>query len=580
MSTDDVEGSSARRPVEIEVVRASIARLSLLAQTLLGSNQGDPERYASTFAEGLGAALAEDTAPVVLVIRNQAIFYAGSEVSGNDLVIRSIVQGIVAQGVSSITLLPGISRDELYELSNLLAQLDTVSDSASDTAKKRPAALDAAAWQLRLTHVHFEAAPHTVTEPGETEEPRPVEVIRRLSERLGITEAVLEPHTYMELGSLLAGVRALSDAQSTAPFQTGQIDASWGATPSLVEKGEDVPDRKLSLLVTESLRAAVDPSETAAMAEAWILRFLAAMAKGQPQLAGNLLRPLVLATDPRFGPPGVDQTAVHAVTSSSVGARMRDALMSGLEAHPQTDDWLGLMFTLGQLATPENVNTLAELGKDLGAGPVREALGDGLALAVERLEGVTMRDLLRQASDDALRIVLQAARREEDPTLIEPLLARLHHEDPGIREAALTALRAQQSPRIKAAARKSIQDPAREVRMEALRYLSVYRDVDAASMVERRLRDVKQADADLDELRALAIAWLHTSRGSAISKIEAMIAESSDRAHPELPAACIAALARAGTPGRDALDRLGRSHERLRPLLRTHSTPRGMEQRS
>ena len=176
--------------------------------------------------------------------------------------------------------------------------------------------------------------------------------------------------------------------------------------------------------------------------------------------------------------------------------------------------------------------------------------------------------------------MLQAARREEDPTLIEPLLARLHHEDPGIREAALTALRAQQSPRIKAAARESIQDPAREVRMEALRYLSVYRDVDSAPMVERRLRDVKQADADLDELRALAIAWLHTSRGAAISEIEALIAESSDRAHPELPAACIAALARAGAPGRDALDRLGRSHERLRPLLRMHSAPRGMEQRS
>ena len=44
--------------MEIEVVRASITQLSLLAQTLSGGHQGDPERYASTFAEGLRAALA------------------------------------------------------------------------------------------------------------------------------------------------------------------------------------------------------------------------------------------------------------------------------------------------------------------------------------------------------------------------------------------------------------------------------------------------------------------------------------------------------------------------------------------
>ena len=80
MSNDEIERSSARRPVEIEVVRASITQLSLLAQTLSGGHQGDLERYASTFAEGLGAALAGNSAPVALIVRNQAIFYAGFEV--------------------------------------------------------------------------------------------------------------------------------------------------------------------------------------------------------------------------------------------------------------------------------------------------------------------------------------------------------------------------------------------------------------------------------------------------------------------------------------------------------------------
>ncbi|HCH65753.1 MAG: hypothetical protein CL927_10755 [Deltaproteobacteria bacterium] len=579
MSNHGIEGSTERRPVEIEVVRSAITRLSLLAQTLSGANEGDPERYASTFAEGLQVALAGNTAPIVLLVRDQAIFYAGSEVSGNDLVVRSIVQRIMEQGVSSITLLPGISRDELFELSNLLAKLETPTTATPTESRKRPVqTLDAAAWHLRLTHVHFEASAVEVREAGGAEL-RPVEVVRLLSQQLGLTEEALEPNTYIELSALLGGIRTLFDSSASTPFQTPNIEAQWGAVPGAVEHQDDVPNRLLGLLVTESLRAGVDDAEVTALSERWLLRVRDALAAGDPLLAGDLLRPLLLATDARFAPLGMALSAVRTATERFLGTATRDALMKGLRLHPQTDDWVGLMFTLGQIATADNILQLAEIGKELNGGPVREALGDGIALAIGRLDGVTMRDLLRRAGDDALRALLQAARREEDPTLIEPLLARIHHEDPGIREASLTALRAQQSPRIKAAARESIQDPAREVRMEALRYLSVYRDVDAALLVENRLREASTAEADLDELRALAIAWLHTSRGSAIAGLEALVAQDSERSHPELPAACIGALARAGAPGREALDRLGRSHERLRPLLRMHSEPRGLERR-
>ena len=574
MTIAGIEVADGLRPVEIEVVRSALTRLSLLAQALSGANQSDPERYASTFAEVLGTALRGNAAPVVLIIRDEAVFYAGSEVSGNDLVIRSIVQRIMEQGVSSITLLPGISREELYELSNLLAQLETTDDE-----ERTPPPLDAAAWGLRLHHIHFESDQEHRTDATE-DDVRPVEVIRRLAGQMGMTEDILDPHTYLEIGAMLGGLRALGDAPKAAPAALPDAGSGWDRAVRMVRENSDVPDEILGVLVTESLRSARTPTECTQLSKLWLQRVLEAIATGRPLFAGALLRPILLCTDPRFRPVGLAAEPIRAATAQLLGEEMHAAVAAGLQAHPQTDDWIGLMFTLGEAVEEHNVLALAELGRDMESGPVREALGDGLAMAIGRLDACTMRELLGRANDTALRVLLQAARREEDPTLIEPLLARIHHDEAAIREAALMALRAQQSPRIKAAARESVDDPARQVRLEALRYLSVYRDLEAAPVVAARLRTVKSRDADIDELRALAIAWIHTSRGSAVSEMEGIVASANDRSHPDLSAACIAALARAGAPGREALDRLGRSHEHLRSLLREHATTRGTERRS
>ena len=97
-------------------------------------------------------------------------------------------------------------------------------------------------------------------------------------------------------------------------------------------------------------------------------------------------------------------------------------------------------------------------------------------------------------------MVLLALGRRPDPTL-ELILAREGSADAQVREAVLIALRSHQSPRVKQVMRAAIGDPASPVRMEALRYPSVYREVAAAETVKSRLLSVRETDADEAELR-------------------------------------------------------------------------------
>ena len=572
MNVDTLTVSSGPRPVAIEVVRGALTRLSLLSQTLSGAHQGAPERYAETFAETLGDPLRHGAAPVTCLIENGGVHYAGSEVSGNDLVIRSIVKSLEDEGVSSITLLPGIPREELIELVHLLAR----PGDASGTVGAVPA-LGAKAWSLHLSFVHFETRPTRLVNEAD-EQVRPVELISRLSQQLGVGSDTLEMDTYIELAATLAGVRAVAAAPAPTREEGPAPAGKWERALKDIRAHRDVPAAMLSLVATESLRAAVDSETVTATATVWLERVQQAFDEGNPSLAASMLRPILMAADAEYRPVGFDATPVWAALRTFFQSRTRNAIANGIRIHPQTDDWVRVLFSLGNGVTGDSLLDFASIGRDMAGGPIREALGDGLAAAIDRIRGPNIRDLLAKAPDDALPVVLQAARRFTDPTLIEPLLARMRHESPHVREAALLALRAQQSPRIKAAARESIADPHRSVRLEALRYVSVYRDTDSVPAVADRVAAAVPSDTDTEELRALAIAWLHTSRGSAIPEIERTACAKGHR-HPELPAACILALTKAGAPGQAALDRLGRSHESLRPLIREHSAPKNQERR-
>ena len=144
----------------------------------------------------------------------------------------------------------------------------------------------------------------------------------------------------------------------------------------------------------------------------------------------------------------------------------------------------------------------------------------------------------------------------------------------------LLALRDHQSARIKEVMRAALDDEAKAVRLEALRYLAVYRDGPASEAIVERLNDSsKRQGLDADELRALAISFAVIRRGEGAPVLEELAsvaaeAASRDRKDAErarnarLLTAHIHGLRAAGKAGRAALERLGRSHPELRDEIR------------
>jgi hypothetical protein len=180
-----------------------------------------------------------------------------------------------------------------------------------------------------------------------------------------------------------------------------------------------------------------------------------------------------------------------------------------------------------------------------------------------------LRQVLAQAADADLAVVLLALGRRPDPTLVELILAREGSKDAQVREAVLIALRAHQSPRIKEVMRSAVEDEVAAVRMEALRYLSVYRDAAAADKVQARLLAVGERDADEAELRALAIASAIMTRGAGLVRLEEIATGVAKCKHPQAPRAALHGLKAGGAAGREALERIGRSQPALRGDIRS-----------
>jgi len=553
-------GAQTPQPIEIEIIRGAVTRLSILAQVLAGATEGEPEHYAEAFAEALQQAMSGDVSPATLSLRDGLLVYAGSEVGGNDMVTRNVLLALQEEGLAALTFLPGVEREELLELSHMLAR---------PRSKEDRSFIDAKAWGLRFQRIHIEGSPLSmVTEVDD--QARPVEQVRRLFSQLGVTEEQLGEGISVELMGLLGGLRGLADSPPAARVSAPPAGSTWARGLREIRYGDDVPDSSVGLLAMESLRATTDTATQTELARLWVAQVLRCISDGAPLLAGALHQRLLICVDADYRPHRMKSEVVTEALRALVTKDTRTALRRGLTRHPQTDDWSGFLFTLASSAAADDLAMVAEIGADLPSGPLRAALGDGLAMAIESAKRPP-RDLMNDASDDALPVVLQALGRFDDATLVEPLLARVQHAQPTVREAALRALRSHHTPRIGVVASEAMADVSRKVRLEALRYLSVYRIVDAAPTIETRLRGVRESEVDADELRALAIALVHTSRGAAIPALEAIVGDPRAHAHPGVPTAGIAALAAAGSHGKAALDRLGRGHEHLRPLLRART---------
>ena len=96
-----------------------------------------------------------------------------------------------------------------------------------------------------------------------------------------------------------------------------------------------------------------------------------------------------------------------------------------------------------------------------------------------------------------------------DATALDHICATFAREEHQIREEVLQALRPHQSPRIQTLMLKALNDPHPDVRLGALRYLTVYRVQDAVKPISKRMASREFRAFEFDERRGWYIALGH-----------------------------------------------------------------------
>lgn len=559
------------RASRVDLIRGAMNRLSALREGLRTENATAVTTTAGAFATQVAEAL--ERGRVVLEIHPDHLSFDGNDVLGGDLVAEALLNGWEQEGLVAVTIEPSTPEPELRELGLLLGR-DWRGRSTDEED------LEAVVWKGDFDNVHFRFVGRSVITEADVETPSVEEIGVRLVHQLGLAGlddatvradvgALLEQLSVAELGPAPQGLAELRDHVSNR-VATAQL--------ARMERDADVTLDTVARCLLETVRGA-RTTEAARSTTRHLARHVQSqLQRGEPERAIALLRRLLVLTTPDLFPQYRFKAVVSAELRTLWRAEGQQAMLHGIAAHGDPAAWKGPLFTLGEIAQAEDLLDLCTFGAQVQAS-LRQPLADALLLLADR-SGTTLRQLLHDANETALPVILLATRRRPDPTLVEPLLARVGSASPQVREAVLLALRDHQSPRIKQVMRDGLADPAKPVRLEALRYLTVYRDKEGGEAALRRLEGARSGPRlEDEELRGLGIAVAIILRDDGVKALSKLADAAYSAAAKEQEAGrrgqasdvvtgALHGLRAAGAPGRAALEAVGRTHPALRGEIR------------
>lgn len=547
--------------LDLAQLRASLMQLVQLA-TARRLRQPDPPDAAAGFVRRMRQVLAAEL-PVVMAVSSDGILCEETKMVGEDLLSQHLCRVLYGEGLRALFIEPAASDAELERLVDLLAR-DWESRAVFE------ADLPTAAWQGRFLAVHLDMAAVALSADDQDSDDKLVGALQRQLAAPGLA-------TQGELGVLLGALRA---AESRAKSWSAYSEESAGmfshpkAAEALhreleqVRADQDVSYEQVGAVLMESLRLAHSVAVVELVVRILTDHSLRLLSEGRPDEIAFLHGPLSLL-DAELFPRWPYRAELQEALRALGGATVWDAVMEGLERRAEVSLWVGPLFTLVSATPPDEAGRIAGFAARLPDRALRQAVADALAL-VQIRAGRGPSALLQLAAPSAWTVALLAMSRSSDATVLERVLARFSAEEADIREAVLVAIRRHQSPRIKAIVRDALKDPAEAVRLEAMRYLAVYRDAEGGERIAAALGAHTPGSRDAVELRAMARALLVIQGPAAIEVLKdvAMRPELAET-DPDLVDAVLGGLFAAGQPGASALDAIGLSRPPLRPKIRT-----------
>ncbi len=146
----------------------------------------------------------------------------------------------------------------------------------------------------------------------------------------------------------------------------------------------------------------------------------------------------------------------------------------------------------------------------------RRTITDALMLLLGR-QSPPWVEALRSLNWHVAADSVYALGRLADPTALDPIIGAFAREEFQVRTEVINALREHQSPRIHRLMLDALRDDHKDVRLAALRYLTVYRIQDAVPVITKALGTKAFSQREFEERRGWYIALGHLAGGRALS---------------------------------------------------------------
>lgn len=190
-----------------------------------------------------------------------------------------------------------------------------------------------------------------------------------------------------------------------------------------------------------------------------------------------------------------------------------------LVARAVNTDWSpalrGDLFTFVSLQHPKALNELMRFLGNLRQREARKVVTDALLLLADR-DAKPFLSALSSPRGNLAADAIHALHRIDDPTHVDPITGAFSRPEAEVRLAVIEALRPHQSPRIHKMAIEALEDEDSRVRLEALRYVTVYKIADAVPKMVAALRAKDFDDRPFDERRGWYLAMGRVAGAAAI----------------------------------------------------------------
>ena len=619
MSDGDLEPNMAPETVDVDEHRSAV-----LAQTqvreifqalikhgrtsrLYGVAHQHTVGFLQSFVDGLESFLKHEDMLFVEIEPDQIIFQ-GKQVLAASSHGELLIYGLYSEGARAIGVDREAPRAELEGLAHLLSQDWSQRSDLEDD-------LVAATWRREFEHVHIDVADRFSEEdefgdaviredvmlgqgPGGRDSRHArgdsvlipeiqgilAELESNASQQEGTQSVVRlkqdEAQLYLSLQDDLKNTMGMASHHSEEEAELLVVEPSAQAelTRELkaLQEGRDLSTDKVGLLFFEVIRQEPREGQVVFLTR-HIARHCSSMCASQNvELAANLVRRFLLLCDSNVFPDFPFPGSIRRGFASFIQGSNRTRLLESLPNCCVSQEHRAALFTLLSLLSREQLPELVRFGADLRQTEIRQVIADVVIEMVERDEEALLTLLVTGHEEEAI-IPLMALGRLESPAVIEESLRRMGSPSADLREACMRAFRGQNLPRIRQEVLRCLKDDESSIRIEALRYLAVYRQRMDLPLLESTLRSPGFAAYSEEEIKAWVMCYGLVGRNDAI-KLLRMILEDKEKLAASadvLKPLCIQALVTLDTPeSQGALELLGRKDEAMKGQIKRFQSGR------